>query len=399
VGKTVLIEQLQKRHKERRIFYSQAIEGPEALQVSQICSDMQPLLPDIALTNWLDFFKLLASVTEPTTVVFDEFPYLVKTQPSLPSILQRWLDHQRPAQMQLIILGSSQTMMHDTFLAGSSPLYERANEIIFVQPMSYRYFCEAKSLEPMDHKNYLKYSMVGGVPKYWEFIDAKSDVISVADKLFFESGARLEYEPDRLLKDENIRGEQGKAILELIGRGAHRPSEMANRLGMKQTSLSPPLQLLREASLIKRDVPFGESVRSTKRTLFRIEDHCLRFWYSVYSPNRSIWSKRSTAEKMKLIKDHAAESFEADYRKQFLDAQRYWESDLEFDSVRYADATKLNIIISELKFRKLSSPDRNTISQDVLRQFSRSKLAQKYKAEVEVIDIDDGLKSLAALDD
>jgi len=395
VGKTALILQSQRQlGSEPRLYYSQAIEGPESLQVSQTCQDIAPLVPDVQISSWLDFFRLLSRVNEPTLLALDEFPYLVKTQPSLPSILQKFIDHDCPPNLRIILLGSSQNMMHSLFLSSQSPLYERAGEILHIRPMNYQHFCLAKSLDPLRQENFLRYGLIGGVPKYWDFIDIDRSILDNAESLYFENGARLESEPDRLMKDENLTGEQAKFILELAGRGVRRPSEMASRMGIKQTSLSKPLEALIHASLLVREIPFGESMRTTKRTLYTIADPVLSFWYSVYSPHRTLWRRYSPEQKTKLIHDHASQVFEAEYRRLFYDAQRYWESDLEFDCIRFADGSGKNIVISEIKFRVLKSSEHEALKKQLEVNFRRSKLAENYKANFEVIDLTQGLAHL-----
>jgi len=96
----------------------------------------------------------------------DEFPYLVGTQPALPSIIQKFLDHDCLEEMNLIVSGSSQTMMCDIFISGSAPPYKRAADILHFKPMNYKYFCQAKKLDPRNESSYLFYSVAGGVTKY-----------------------------------------------------------------------------------------------------------------------------------------------------------------------------------------------------------------------------------------
>ncbi|MCX6108782.1 MAG: ATP-binding protein [Proteobacteria bacterium] len=397
VGKTALVMEFARQQMSAdSVFYSQAIEGAESLQVSQLCADLGDLLPSVTLTNWVEFLALLTTVRRKCVVMIDEFPYLVRTSPSLPSRLQKWLDHDCPANINLILLGSSQTMMHDIFLNGRTPLFERAGEIIHVKPMGYKYFCIKLDLEATDLDSYLRYSMVGGVPKYWDYIDKKSSVLQLADTLYFEVGSRLENEPERLLKDENIVGDQAKSILELVGRGANRPSEIAARMSAKQTSLSGPLQLLRDASLLQRETPFGESTRSTKRSLYKIYDHCLAFWYGCFSPHRSRWALYTAEAKRKIILDHASKMFEQDYRGLFPHAARYWESGLEFDAVRYADADGNKLIVTEVKFKSLSPEERSQIAKSTADKFNQSQLAHRYSCSIEVIDLGDGLHALKA---
>ena len=80
---------------------------------------------------------------------------------------------------------------------------------------------------------------------------------------------------------------QAASILTLIGQGCHRLSEIAGRLGKPATSLSRPLERLLYLGLVRRDVPFGASSRDTKRSLYRIADPFLRFWFRHVEPNRS----------------------------------------------------------------------------------------------------------------
>lgn len=396
VGKTALIQEIRKHLGDNQeLYYSQAIEGAEALQVSQTQQDIAPLLPEIQVNNWVEFFRLLRLVREPGILVFDEFPYLVRAQASLPSIMQKFIDHDCPDNLQIMILGSSQNMMHSLFLSSHSPLYERADDIIHIRPMSYLHFCEAKGIEPSEKESFTRFSLVGGIPKYWEYLDTAASLIDSVESLYFESGARLESEPERLMKDENLTGEQAKSLLELVGRGVHRPSEMASRLGIKQTSLSKPLESLIHASLLTREIPFGESLRTTKRTLYTISDPVLSFWYSVYSSHRSIWWRFNPEQKIKLIQDQASHVFESEIRNLYPDGQRYWEADLEFDCVRYADGSGKNIIISELKYRNLGNAERKTLLADLETKFKRSKLSKNYHADFEVLDIDQGLHRLA----
>jgi len=94
-------------------------------------------------------------------------------------------------------------------------------------------------------------------------------------------------EPSRLLLDDLRDATQAASILTLIGQGCHRVSEIAGRLGKPATSLSRPMERLLGLGLIRRDMPFGASPRDNKRSLYRIDDPFLRFWFRFVEPNRS----------------------------------------------------------------------------------------------------------------
>lgn len=77
-------------------------------------------------------------------------------------------------------------------------------------------------------------------------------------------------------------------MLSLIGQGCHRLSEIAGRIGKPAGHLSRPLAQLIDLGHIRRDMPFGETTRSTKRTLYRLNDPFLAFWYRYVQPHRSM---------------------------------------------------------------------------------------------------------------
>ncbi|MFP4619400.1 MAG: AAA family ATPase [Spirochaetaceae bacterium] len=394
VGKTRL---LQKLGESVELLYSQAIEASESLQIQQIYEDMKNHLPlEISPHDWNDLIKLFSSITTRTAVVLDEFPYLVKSNPSLPSLLQRWIDHEKPENLALILSGSSIGMMHSLFLDASSPLYGRAHRLLRVEPMGYTSFTEYLQANPHVRESFITYSVTGGMPKYWEYAEKDRSSIDFIDSIFSSEYSWFENEPQRILKDENINGLRPLSILEAIGRGASKPSEIAARLGVRQTDIGRPLGALLDASILTRELPFGESMRSTKKTLYSIADHTMRFWYSVYSPHRSRWHLYSREKKQQLLHPHAAGTLEREYRSLYPDAARYWEgNDIEFDCVRYADESARRIIVSELKWKELNSRTRTRLKKDLQEKYMSSALARKYpEADFEVLSFDDVVRKL-----
>jgi uncharacterized protein len=158
-------------------------------------------------------------------------------------------------------------------------------------------------------------------------------VVTLAEALYFDFAPYMEQEPQRILLDEGVSGVNAIAMLEAVGRGAERPSQIAARLGTAQTNLSRVLQQLLDTSTLARELPFGESMRSTKKTLYRIQDPTIRFWFRVYSPHQSLWRTYTDEHKRKLIHDHAATVFEDFCRARFPGSQRYWEQNIELDLV------------------------------------------------------------------
>ncbi len=383
VGKTRLLTHWLKP---RDGLYSQAIEAAPGIQIEQVMRDIGAALrTNITPKNWTEFLELLSLGKSRRIVCLDEFPYLVASDPSLPSILQRWLDHQRPSQLTLVLSGSSTSAMNGCFLNRAAPLYQRARKLLHVEPMSYGAFCDACGIKTKAMESFTRFALVGGIPKYWEFAEPRATAADLAEELFFGRSAFLEDEPGRILRDENIAGLAALSVLEAVGRGAEKPSEIAARLGTAQTNLGRTFQQLLDASVLEREIPFGESLRSTKKTRYRIKDPALRFWFQVFSPHRTRWRAYGRAEKEKLIHDHAATVFEDYCRLKHPSAARYWEANVEFDFVREAGK---QAVVSEVKFKRLSATERRRIEARLAANWQRSALADRFQgATYEVIDI------------
>jgi AAA+ ATPase superfamily predicted ATPase len=385
VGKTRLLGRWLRDHGG---WYSQAIEAPCDLQIQQVFQDVRAHLnTQLVPRTWPELLEILSLQKRRWILCLDEFPYLTTTDPSLPSRLQKWLDHDLPPGCLLILAGSSTRMMNDLFLHRAAPLYGRAAKLLHVQPMDYAAFCEATRQDAGDPESFEKFACVGGIPKYWEFVEGRQDVIALAESLYFDFAPYMEQEPHRILRDEGVVGLNAVAVLEAIGRGAERPSEIASRLGTAQTNLSRLLHQLLDASILARELPFGESVRSTRKTLYRIQDPTMRFWFRVYSPHRSLWRSYGKSEKRKLIHDHSATVFEDVCRARYPGAARYWESGIEIDVVAPDPEHEKSLLVAEVKWRRLTGAQRRALLDRLEGKWKACSLSARYpRVRFEVVD-------------
>jgi len=170
-------------------------------------------------------------------------------------------------------------------------------------------------------------------------------------------------------------GNLPKAILDLIGRGVNKPSELAARLGVVQGNLSRPLALLLDLNLIQRDLPFGESPRTTKKVLYRIHDAALSFYYGVFLPNRSIWKLLKKKEQLGLLEQHASKQWEYFCRRLYPGAGRYWEPKIEIDLVAPLKG-KEEYIVAECKWTNLDQEEKKKLLEELKRKFERTKLGR-----------------------
>lgn len=395
IGKSALID---KWSESNRVIISQAIEATPSLQISQLANDLVELLPEgVTPKSFDELLALLSLYDKECTVVFDEFPYLVDADRSVPSILQKWLDRKKKNNMSIAILGSSQSSMHSIFLNASSPLFGRADITMQIKPMGYKYFCLALDIDPKSKASFVKYSMVGGIPKYWNYVRQEDSIVKTCEKLFFDEFAQLQDEPDKILKDESVTGRVARATLEAIGRGAHKPSEISSRMEIPQNTLAKTFRLLQDTSLIKKEVPFGEPEKNQKKSLYKISDYSLRFWFEVYSTWRVRWKALSSDAKTNILNQYASKILEDSFLTHYDSAARYWEgSKLELDSVRYHPSQASKIIISELKWDEQSGREKDKLEGEIREKFRNSALAKKFTlSEVEVLGLSDVLKRIS----
>jgi hypothetical protein len=145
------------------------------------------------------------------------------------------------------------------------------------------------------------YALWGGIPRYWELAAPFRDLHDAVDTLVLDPLGALHEEPTRLLLEESPPAVGLRPILDAIGAGAHRVSEIAGRIGEPATSLARPLTRLQELDLVVREVPFGEAERSTKRALYKLADPFLRLWFSLVAPKRAILMQVTRKARLRLF--------------------------------------------------------------------------------------------------
>lgn len=292
--------------------YSVADESAPEVQRRYLAQAIAGRFPDFAAVEYPDWAALLARLAKDARAaawrgpfVIDELPYLVAAAPELPSILQRWLDHEaKAARLVVAVAGSSQRMMQGIVLSENAPLFGRADELLDVQPLAPGYLREALGLEP-GARLVEAHAAWGGVPRYWELAaEASGDTVARIDRLVLDPLGPLHREPERLLLEESPSALEVRPLLDAIGAGAHRVSEIAGRLGRPATSMARPLTRLIELGLVRRDVPFGEPERQTRRALYRIDDPLVRLWFRVVAPHRAALVTASPAGRRTLFARH-----------------------------------------------------------------------------------------------
>lgn len=370
-GKSTLLRQI---IDDNTVYFS-ADMSETPLQIRSLAERIEKTVPGFsspAYPGWDSLLRSLnRSLKDRITLCIDEFPYLVKNSPELPSLIQNIHDDGAHSNFNIILCGSSQKMMHDMVLNKKAPLYGRAGEIMKVNPMSVNHLMKYLDITPEEAVR--EYSVWGGIPRYWEVRRSSSSLEEAIEHNVINPYGLLADEPERLFSDEIRTSVQAYTMLSLIGSGCNRLSEIAGRMGKPATHLSGVTSFLVELKFIRREIPFGESLRSTKKTLYKIDDPFLAFWFTFVAPDKSRLDLGLTSQTMRDIKRKmplfVSSTWEELCRQSvpflFSDdsigpAMRWWGrgkdgSPLEIDVVAES-SDKKRLVIGEAKWSEKTNP-------------------------------------------
>lgn len=309
IGKTRLLLEWCAREKGVYTVADQSGAEDQRAYFARAIAEALPGFADVIYPSWERLLSRLAAdaagrrFTGP--IVIDEVPYLVAESPELPSVLQRWIDHDaKRARLRVALAGSSQRMMQGLVLGHDAPLFGRAQVLLELAPLGAVHlpaaFGKLSAISLVEH-----WTAWGGVPRYWELAAARRG--AVRDRLVeivLDPYGALFSEPERLLLEESPPAIEMRPVLDAIGAGAHRLSEIAGRLARPATSLGRPLDRLTGMGFIRRETPYGEPVRGGKRSLYKIDDPFLRLWFRVVAPNRAALVAGSQASRRALLDEH-----------------------------------------------------------------------------------------------
>lgn len=284
LGKSSLIKKV--LHHSDIYFLADKSESQHQRQLlSEVISEKFIEFDNVDYPNWETLLRQLnLRATERFTLCLDEFPYLVEQSPELPSTLQKLLD-EKTLKYNIIVCGSSQTMMYGLLLDSTAPLYGRATEIMKLTPLHLPYIREALELD--DEQAIVEYSIWGGVPRYWELREGFRSLEDALWKNVFNINGIFFEEPAKIFQDDVNDIVKISTIISYIASGANRLSEIAARCKEPATNLSRPLRKLIDLGYIEREVPYGVDKKNSKKSIYHIVDPFISFYYKFLVPNRS----------------------------------------------------------------------------------------------------------------
>lgn len=286
--------------------------------LSKVIAQTYPDFDKVEYPDWESLLRALNYRADGRfTLCLDEFPYLVKHSPELPSVLQKLID-ERSLKYNIILCGSSQSMMYNLILDAAAPLYGRADEIIRLTPIGLPYIQDALNIDA--NSAIEEYSIWGGVPRYWELRALYGSMEEALWGNVLSINGPLYEEPAKLLQDDVQDIVKTSTILSYIGTGSNRISEIAARCGEPTTNLSRPLKKLVDLGYIEREVPFGVEDKNAKKSLYKLADPFMAFHYRFVVPNRSFIELGRSLPIQKSIDEHLQEYISLWWEKYCRDA-------------------------------------------------------------------------------
>ena len=371
VGKTALINAFCKD--KPAIFFLATEESEQenrrALQHAVADFAEELWLHDVIMERWEPIFDVIAqqcNADRRLVLVIDEFQYLGKANPAFPSILMRIWDQKLKQQNIMVILcGSLIHMMTSQVLSYDSPLYGRRTAQMKLGQIAFAHYREFMP-ELSEEEQILRYAVTGGVPKYIELFQGDADIYELIDRHVLSRSAFLYAEPEFLLQKEVSEIGSYFSILKTIAAGNHKLGKIASVMNLPQTSLTKYLHVLMELDIVAREVPVTEeNPEKSKKGLYEIKDHFLKFWFRFVYPYRGLLEADQDAFVMARIRNHFIDNHVA-YVYEDICRQRAWEllqrgisfdrigrwwgnGDVEIDIVAY-DSMGTDIVFGECKY-------------------------------------------------
>lgn len=245
--------------------------------------------PGFSFPSWDAAFRALADLPGKPIVVLDEFTYLISGNKAIPSILQKvWDEQLKNTKIKLVLCGSYIGMMETEVLGYRAPLYGRRTQSTLLLPLdlpSTALFFPGYSAD----EQFLAWAILGGMPYYLRTFNDQVDIFSnIREHILDAQRAELFSEPRLLLMEELREPRNYFSILRAIAQGNTRLNEIAQASGVGgATTAARYLDLLQQMRIVTRRVPATElQPQKSKRGMYQIDDHFLRFWFRYVHPNQ-----------------------------------------------------------------------------------------------------------------
>ena len=249
------------------------------------------------ISEFADWESALRTVTDlpygnkKKLLIIDEFPYMCKGNPSIPSILQTlWDSELKEKNVMIILCGSAMSFIEKELLAEKNPLYGRATGIYKMTEMGFydavKFFPNYSAMDKI-----LAYSVLGGIPHYLNQFNPELSLAENIKKNILTKGCVLYSEVDFLLHQELRETPIYNSLIEAVALGNTKLNDISQKSLVDDTSkTSVYLRNLIELGIIEREFSVDSKIKekaNTNRGTYRLTDNFFRFWYAFGFTNFS----------------------------------------------------------------------------------------------------------------
>lgn len=364
IGKSELVRQ-SITEKDDAVYY-QAVQGTATTQLTRFVEAATATYPSITSVKE-EWEPLLAHLVErDAVIVIDEFPYLIDSNESLPSIIQHlWDTGVDDSRATLVLTGSAVGMMYTHVLDGGAPLYGRVSQTpngrIELSQLPFQAIREfVPGYDPEDRVSV--YGVFGGTPRYLTPIDASQSLDENIARLLCDPDGALHDEPETVLQMELSEVNTYFSLLESIASGNRSRNEIAQGAGIESTNTSYYFDRLETLRIIEKQYPALADPARSKRTRYEIRDPVFRFYFRYLYGRGGQYELYGETAYEDLIEpelpDFVSETFEAlchdalpglypTYTLSRMPSQ-WWYKGREIDVVAPTDESTL--LVGEVKF-------------------------------------------------
>ena len=311
VGKTSLIAKALEGKVSAYLFVSRDSEAMLCRKFQRSLEEQLGIHIYGELTYFRDLFEVIMreSINRHFTVVFDEFQTLYKINPAIFSEIQDlWDRYHRESKLNLIVVGSIQSLMRRIFEDKNEPLYGRPTSKFTLYPFRTDVLKEILAEHSPDYGNedlLCLYMITGGVAKYVELLmdaqcytkDRMLDYVCRQDSYFLTEGR------DMVNQEFGEDGVTYLSVLQMIADGMTRRGDID---GAMQKDMGVYLQNLeKNYNMISRLKPLLSKPNS-KVSAYEISDLFLRFWFRFICPYQSLIERKQLG----LVRSNIANNYE-----------------------------------------------------------------------------------------